>query len=74
VDRSTAFSGNNIKNLEKDDTITISDGNEVLGLTMTASGETKFFVTDDIGKIISFLGINKNSILSFFGVPKWVYE
>lgn len=74
VDRSTACSGNNIKILEKDDTITISDGNEVLGLTMTASGETKFFVTDDIGKIISFLGINKNSILSFFGVPKWVYE
>jgi hypothetical protein len=74
VDQVTACSGNNIKILEKDDIITISDGNDVLGLTISPSGETKFFITNDIGKILSFVGINKNSILSFFGVPKWVYE
>jgi len=74
VEATSACSGNGIKILEKEDNITISDGNDVLGVTISPSGETKFFVTNDIGKIISFLGINKNSILSFFGVPKWVYE
>lgn len=74
VDIATGCSGNGIKILEKDGQTTISDGNSVLGLTISSNGETKFFITDDIGKILSFVGINKNSVLSFFGVPKWIYE